>query len=349
MRQWQEELHEKMNLDVPRYDKGAFLDRFDQPHRCADRREPVVGIPDRAGFQPPRSPPRPSPADPRRRPLGRGPRRRGAPRPPTRLQSRPIRRTRCSRCCRRCGNRQMWQALYLASATPMQMHPHEAWDLIALLGLKGKWGESAELLPRILQSSSRDPKHSRMEDALRDALRLLLGPAAPTAIARLEAEVQRRPRLRRSYAVTGLDRTRRPGRHAAKCRTRPPSGWTSGCVATRRCATEFSETPARPCATIRLPGIIPEAVIIPYRHVDDDSSRWHRTSGLVRAHRGVHPPPLQRLQERPGHQALGFIMTVYRRRLTSSFEAIKRVAPPTSRRAGARQEPRRSAYRRRQL
>ena len=41
------------------------------------------------------------------------------------------------------ARQQMWQALYLASATPMQMHPHEAWDLISLLGLKGKWGEAA--------------------------------------------------------------------------------------------------------------------------------------------------------------------------------------------------------------
>src|SRR6185503_8109898 len=31
MRQWQEELHEKMNLDVARFDKGEFLDRFDRP------------------------------------------------------------------------------------------------------------------------------------------------------------------------------------------------------------------------------------------------------------------------------------------------------------------------------
>ena len=25
----------------------------------------------------------------------------------------------------------------------MQMHPHEAWDLLELLGLPGRWGESA--------------------------------------------------------------------------------------------------------------------------------------------------------------------------------------------------------------
>ena len=48
-------------------------------------------------------------------------------------------------------DKQMWQALYLASATPMQMHPHEAWDLISLLGLKGKWGETRVLLYAVLR------------------------------------------------------------------------------------------------------------------------------------------------------------------------------------------------------
>src|SRR5699024_12141540 len=31
MKQWQEELHEKMNLDVVRFDKGVFVDRHDEP------------------------------------------------------------------------------------------------------------------------------------------------------------------------------------------------------------------------------------------------------------------------------------------------------------------------------
>src|SRR5262249_39056408 len=36
-----------------------------------------------------------------------------------------------------------WQALVLATATPMQMQPHEAWDLVELLGLPARWASSA--------------------------------------------------------------------------------------------------------------------------------------------------------------------------------------------------------------
>jgi hypothetical protein len=35
------------------------------------------------------------------------------------------------------------KALYLATATPMQMQAHEAWDLLCLLGLRGAWAKSS--------------------------------------------------------------------------------------------------------------------------------------------------------------------------------------------------------------
>jgi len=55
LKQWQEELHEKMNLDVARFDKGAFVDRFDQPIDVDPAANPW------------------SQAAPQRRTMGRGP------------------------------------------------------------------------------------------------------------------------------------------------------------------------------------------------------------------------------------------------------------------------------------
>ena len=38
----------------------------------------------------------------------------------------------------------MWKGLLLASATPMQLHTHDLWDLLDLFGLHGMWSQSAE-------------------------------------------------------------------------------------------------------------------------------------------------------------------------------------------------------------
>ena len=51
-----------------------------------------------------------------------------------------------------------WQALYLASATPMQMAAHEAWDLIELLGLNGAWADSADQFVQYFAELRRPPE-----------------------------------------------------------------------------------------------------------------------------------------------------------------------------------------------
>lgn len=142
MKQWQEELHEKMNLDVARYDKGGFVDRFDQPIEVESKASPWSAFPVvLASSHLARR------RDRRKQLLDAGPwdvvlvdeahhaRRRGSK--PTDSPNSLLALLLEMR------DKQMWQALYLASATPMQMYPHEAWDLISLLGLKGKWGEMA--------------------------------------------------------------------------------------------------------------------------------------------------------------------------------------------------------------
>lgn len=52
-----------------------------------------------------------------------------------------------------------WKALYLASATPMQMYPHEAWDLIQLFCLPGWWGDSAKKFESYFRQLGEDWGH----------------------------------------------------------------------------------------------------------------------------------------------------------------------------------------------
>ena len=61
-----------------------------------------------------------------------------------------------------------WKALYLASATPMQMEVHEAWDLLDLLGLHGLWGESADVFTRVLPGTETQLRRAGLGAALTD-------------------------------------------------------------------------------------------------------------------------------------------------------------------------------------
>ena len=142
MTQWQEELAEKLGLFVPRYDGRSSSTTAATPV-APPRTQPVVGVPDRAGVLAPGPPRLPPAADPGRRAVGHRRRRRGPPRPPPRLQAHRHPQRAARPAAARCSEQGSWKALYLATATPMQMHPHEAWDLLALLDLPGRWGSSA--------------------------------------------------------------------------------------------------------------------------------------------------------------------------------------------------------------
>ena len=138
MKQWQEELHEKIGLDVPRYMGNGFLDLNNNP------------IPTPAGNPWSAFPIVLASSHLARRKVRRqeiveaGPwdvvlvdeahhaRRRGSK--PTAAPNSLL------ALLQELRDNHAWQALYLASATPMQMNAHEAWDLIELLGLPTAWG-----------------------------------------------------------------------------------------------------------------------------------------------------------------------------------------------------------------
>src|SRR5207247_1089310 len=145
-----------------------------------------------------------------------------------------------------------WRALYLASATPMQMHPHEAWDLLELLGLNGQWAHSAAGFLRYY-SQLRDPFGARQWEFLRRMSADVLAPDKAGRTLDLEATIPHREVRDRFVPMTPAEE--------------------------------------------RL-----------YRRIETYISRYYNAY--------LSGPAAQR--------PLGFIMTIYRRRLTSSFLAIER-------------------------
>lgn len=323
MKQWQEELHEKMNLDVPRYDKGGFLDRFDRPVPAPAGANPWSAFPIvLASSHLARR------RDRRSQILEAGPwdvvmvdeahhaRRRGSKPTDTPNSLLSLLQTM--------QENNMWRALYLASATPMQMNPHEAWDLIALLGLKGKWGENARFFLEYFERLRVDPDR-RGWQLLCDMLADYFSDPNADRDAVLESEARETLGFAGSYAVTSLD-SNPPSKEA--CSQMPNAAsdlmdkWLRRHTPMRDRVFRNTRKTMREYQTA---GIIPEDVTIPYRHVDDafidlaphERALYERIEEYIRRHYNA-------FKSDQSTQALGFIMTVYRRRLTSSFEAIKK-------------------------
>ncbi len=323
MKQWQEELHEKMNLDVARYENGGFLDRFDRPIDSASKANPWSAFPIvLASSHLARR------RDRRREILDAGPwdvvlvdeahhaRRRGS-----KPEDTPNSLLQLLLDMR---DEQKWQAIYLASATPMQMYPHEAWDLISLLGLRGKWGEKAFFFTQYFTRLNDDPL-TRGWKLLCDMLRDYFSDPQADRDLDLEREVDEALGFAGSYAVTGLAENE----PSADLRAQFPNETSAWMDKWLRRHTPMRDRVFRNTrSTMRAyqaAGIIPDSVIIPHRHVDDafislaptERRLYDRIEQYIRRHYNAY-------LSNQGGQALGFIMTVYRRRLTSSFEAIKR-------------------------
>lgn len=327
MKQWQEELHEKMNLDVARFDKGGFVDRFDQPLRYDPKSNPWSAF-------------------------------------PIVLASSHLARRRAKRAeimnaggwdvvlvdeahhARRKGSkptdtpnsllallqelkdREMWRALYLASATPMQMNAHEAWDLIELLGLKGKWGESAHFFTQYFTYLN-DPPKNRGWRMLCQMLGDYFADPQADYDHELSEQIERPEPEGLGWAGAHTVLHLQDNEPSADMRAQFPndtSDWMTKWLRRHNPMRDrvFRNT-RKTMREYQAAGIIPPEVVIPDRKVDDqfvalapnERVLYERIEEYIRRHYNAYKAD-------QANQALGFIMTVYRRRLTSSFEAIKR-------------------------
>jgi Helicase conserved C-terminal domain len=218
-----------------------------------------------------------------------------------------------------------WKALYLASATPMQMHAHEAWDLLQLLGLTPRWGSSAEafvryyyqlresfgdrdweFLKRMSEDFFSDPG-VQPEPVLDGQVREALGMAGSRPI--------------RKFHKDGL--TKDSAESLSGDARRWFDEWLRHHTPTRERVFRTTRAVLR---HYKAEGILPRGATIPAREVRDrfipfspsEEELYERIERYISRFYDAY------MTGPKAQKPLGFIMTVYRRRLTSSFLAIER-------------------------
>ncbi len=217
-----------------------------------------------------------------------------------------------------------WKALYLASATPMQMHPHEAWDLLYLLGLTGRWQEDAAPFIRYY-TQLRQPFEGRDWEFLARMSSDFFAEPSARSNAALERQVKEELGIAGSAPIREFHQN-------------PPSPGAIAALAAaaRRWMDEWlrAHTPMRDrvfrttrnlLRQYKVLGILSQDTIIPRREVHDRFIPMTPTEqGLYgRIEHYILRSYDAYLRGAKEKKPLGFIMTIYRRRLTSSFYAIE--------------------------
>lgn len=203
--------------------------------------------------------------------------------------------------------------LVLLTATPMQVHPVEIWDLLALLGLPAEWSPSAfekffelasaasvspadlEMMARLFRAAERH--FGRLPDAV--AQRLLPGLAGRKLMGALrdDAESPRRQLSaeRRAAALKVL----REGSPVGRLVSRNTRELLRKYIAEGKLTARIAQRKVEDCFV---------EMTAAERQVYDDveayiASTWNNAKESER-------------------NAIGFVMTIYRRRLASSFAAL---------------------------
>jgi superfamily II DNA or RNA helicase len=321
LKQWQEELHEKLGLDVPRYDGGQFLDPYGQPVPVAAGTNPWSAFPIvLASSHLARRKARQGQV------VAGGPwdivlvdeahhaRRRG-----TKATDTPNALLTLLHKMRAAGS---WKALYLATATPMQMNAHEAWDLIELLDLPGRWGRSALDFTTYYAQLRHDPA-VRSWTVLQQMLSDYFSDTESHIEVALQREINAAMGLVPAQGITKFHKQGMSAEQAANLNTAQADyldRWLRQHTPMRDRVFRNTRQTMR---DYQAAGILSADVVIPHRHVVDEFielSEWERRlyeriEDYIRRHYNAY------LSDK-STQALGFIMTIYRRRLTSSFYAI---------------------------
>ncbi len=207
------------------------------------------------------------------------------------------------------------QGLVLLTATPMQVHPVEVWDLLDLLGLPPQWNASAflEFFDDIEQPNPSAEAMERMAALFRSAERAYgaVDPARARRLAGLtRLKVKKVLRALRDDAGIPRRQLEIDERRAA--------------VAIMRAGTPVRKLISRNTREL-LRRYFREGMIttpVAERRVED---RFLEMSGKERAIYDAVEDYISSAYDNAGadeRNAVGFVMTVYRRRLASSFTAL---------------------------
>jgi len=209
--------------------------------------------------------------------------------------------------------------LLLITATPMQIHPVEVWDLLRVLGLGGRWGADEGNFLRFFRELRR-PEGEVDWDFVFDMVRDFLdtgGELDPAFVHQAEARLGLVDWQRLRLLISAQGRSATPRRLSPRTRAMAVEMARRHTPlrrylfrSTRRLLREYAR---RGIVTATVPHRDPEPIWIKMR--DEEQELYDRIEEYITEF-------YQRYEaERKG---LGFVMTVYRRRLTSSFYAVRR-------------------------
>ncbi|MBN1316156.1 MAG: DEAD/DEAH box helicase family protein [Anaerolineales bacterium] len=316
LKQWQEELYEKFALDIPRYDSGKFWDvqgqalpqKYDNPWdahdvflassqlaKRSDRREQILDasgwdllLVDEAHHA-------------RRKDF-----KERIYRPNQLLSLLNDLRDRVG-------------SILLMTATPMQIHPLEVWDLLSVLGLGGRWGADENdflnfftQMRQTLNEIEWEFVFDMVEDALRTGVSLdrtfgeqaesELGPVKWAMLNELPFRSGQRKKIVAQLGTGCLSHVYQMAR-----RHTPLNRFIF-----RNTRDLLREYEKRGIMNAKVPVRKPKIQRIPMRH--EERELYDRIDEYITHFYHKYE------NERRG---LGFVMTVYRRRLTSSFYAVR--------------------------
>lgn len=343
--QWQEELAEKVALWVPRWSEGRWVwpDGTEMPGKPGDpwaSKEPVILASSHLARR----------SDQRSKIVAASPwdvvvvdeahhaRRKGgkATGTPNTLLT----------LLRDLRDHEGWGALYMASATPMQMYPHEAWDLIELFDLPGWWAESADKFERYFKEVGLEWPN-RQWNFVAHMVNDHFSDPSTEANRHLDAEILTKINgADRVALISGAGPTARVSIAEKLCRkvgsdVKANRQWYEPVgkkveLASTVTAWLYTNNPMRDrvfrntrdtLRAYRDAGAWPEDATIPDRVVDDvavemspeEQDLYCEVQNYIR----TKYDQADQIASGQAKNALGFILTVYRRRLTSSFFAIE--------------------------
>jgi len=319
LKQWQEELYEKFALDVPRYDAGRFFnaagqelrpetanpwDAFDlllagsQLAKRADRRAQILSA---------------RPWDLLAVDEAHHARRKD-------FRQHIYRPNNLLSLLHDLNEQDKVASLLLMTATPMQVHPLEMWDLLSVLGMGGRWGADDESFLEFfsqLRAGFTQTDWELVFDMVRDHLasgasldphfaaeaRAKLGPVKWDTLQELPARQGQRKALIQQLGPANRDLVKELAR-----RHTPLSRYVF-----RNTRALLREYERRGIMKATVPVRKPQPVRVAMRA--DEETLYQRIDEYISHFYHKYE------NERRG---MGFIMTVYRRRLTSSFYAVER-------------------------
>ncbi len=216
--------------------------------------------------------------------------------------------------------RKLAKGLLLLTATPMQVHPVEIFDLLALLGIPAEWSEGAFL--NYFEQIDRDPDVAVLKDlaALFRATERDFGPMSEPELANVtaqlaveRADVERALKaLREPQATIPLKKLTNDQRRAAFALLR------LGSPVHRRMSRHTRSLLRRYFQA----GLLDE----PITERDPQDQPIDLSTAERAVYEAVESYISQTYQraETTRRTAVGFVMTIYRRRLASSFHALRR-------------------------